>query len=233
MNWYVPTPHNPVCLALLHKVAIMPQKQHIAQNKKQRSDFNKGAADSPIQKHKISVKKIAFITVPILCIAGYFWISSLLIPPKGNSLYGLCRGYIELQLQFPQTLKIIEFKQSIPKGENPNSPQRILYDITFSSIDGFGSRGLHTVTCGFKFNKDLANTPWQGIFLEEVLYDRSKDHGWADIYYPPNDPRAVNDTNKRLEKFFNAIPSLLINPPDLTLPWHNINKMDVKDLQDL
>ncbi len=204
-----------------------------SKNKKQKSAFNKGAADTPTTKKKWPVKKIALMTTPMILIAGYFWVQSMLVPPKGSNLYGLCRGYIELQLQFPQTLKIIQFDEKIPESEDPKNPQRLDQEIIFSSIDGFGSRGLHTVTCGFKFNPDLTNTPWQGIFLERVLFDGRADHGWADVYYPPNDPRAAQDTNKRLEKFFNSIPSLLQSPPDLTLPWYNLNRMDMKDLQDL
>lgn len=202
-------------------------------NKTQKSAFNKGASENQPIKKEWPAKKLVLIGTPLILIAGFLWVQSTLIPPKGNNLYGLCRGYIELQLQFPQTFKIIQFEERIPETEDPKNPQRLNQEVTFSSIDGFGSRGLHTITCGFKFNSELANTPWQGIFLERVLYDGRADHGWADVYYAPNDPRAAQDTNKRLEKFFNAIPSLLQNPPDLTLPMYNLNRMNMKDLQDL
>lgn len=202
----------------------------------QKSTFNKGARGTDKPKRKIPMRRMILLAVPLILIGGGIWVQSLFIAPKGSNLYGVCRGYIEQQMQFPETLKIVEFKEKIPEGENPASPQRLDQEVTFSGIDGFGSRTLHTVTCGFKFDQSLVNTPWQGILLEKVLFDNQPDHGWADVYYPPNDPRAAQDKNNingRLEYFFNGIPSLLAHPPDLTLPMHDINRMAIEDLQDL
>ena len=214
-------------------------------SRRTQSDF-KGASDGKVQKKKFGLTRQQMIMigigVPVLGIVGYVLMLLNATPPKGNNLYGLCRAYIELHLQYPETMQIIELKQSIPDGEDKNNPQRINYDVTVSYIDGFGQRQLNTITCGLKFNQDLANTPWQGIYLERVLFNskslspnKAPKHGMVDVYYPLNqkNPRRFDDYNENLEIFYNGIPSLLVNPPDLTLPRYDLNRMKIVDLKSL
>ncbi len=209
----------------------MSGNRPVKKNEKGKTAFD-SAVTGKKPKKKISWKLAAALAVPVVLIVGYFTFFGSVTAPKGNNLYGVCRGYIELNLQFPETIKIIQFEQRIPESENPDAPQRINYDISFSSIDGFGQHQLNTLTCGFKFDQALVNTPWQGIILERTLFNGKSKHGWADVYYPANkkSPRAADDRNEKLEVFYNAIPSLLVNPPDLTLPRYRLNSLPISML---
>jgi hypothetical protein len=184
---------------------------------------------------KIPWKIVIPAGVLLLLAGGFFVYQSMTTVPQGNNLYGLCRAYITYQMQFPETLNIIELDQDIPKGQDPNNPQQINYELTFTYVDGYGQSLLNTVTCEIKLESKLLNTPWQGIVLAKVLFDQRLDHGWADVYYPPDqkNPRRADDRNERLEFFFNGIPSLLANPPDLSLPRYRLQDVPVDRLRDL
>jgi hypothetical protein len=168
--------------------------------------------------------------------------------PQGNNLYGLCKAYIQQQLPFPDTYKVLELTQQIPDTEDKRNPQRLNLTLTFSYTNGMGRPQLNNMTCGIRFNADLANTPWQGIYIERVSFEGRvittgqmtrntpyPRHDWADTYYPPNQksPRRADDNNERLEIFYNGIPSLLLNPIDLSLPRYDLDYMSIEDLRDL
>ena len=193
------------------------------------------SASSGKVKRKLPWKPMVALGVLVVGALIYFVGFPRVMPRMGNAVYGICRVYIEKNLQFPTTLRIIEFDEKIPEGENPSAPQRINHNVTFSSIDGFGQTSLNTVTCGFKFDPKLANTPWNGIILERVLFNGRDSHGWSDVYYPPDkkNPRAADDRSEVLEIFNAGIPAIFANPPDLTLPWHDLKYMKVEDLKDL
>jgi hypothetical protein len=203
-------------------------------NVKTRMQFANAVSGKP-QKKKLPWKLIIPGALLALVGAGYLWMTYSLTPPKGNNLYGICRVYIERHLQFPDTLRIIQFEQRIPEGENPNKPRRIEIDITFSNVDGFGQNMLNTITCGFRTEDKLIGTPWQGLVLERVLFEGRIDHGWADAYYPADKkiPRASDDRSEDLEYFNATLPAIIAYPPDLTLPWHDLKYMNVEDLKDL
>lgn len=194
-----------------------------------------GAVTGKPPKKKLPWKWIAAGVTITLVLGMYIAVTSGITPRKGSPLYGICRVYIERHLQFPKTFKVVQFEQRIPEGEDPNNIKRLEIDITFSNIDGFGQHRLDTVTCAFKTEDRLANTPWDGILLERVLFNGRLDHGWADIHYMPDKktPRANDDRSEELEKFNLTIPAILANPPDLTIPWHNLKYMRVEDLQNL
>lgn len=204
---------------------------------KTKSQFSSAAAVDPKKKSKLMgrIKLYGAVAAVAAVIGGYYYIKSTTVPPQGNILYGICRVYIERHMQYPKTMKVIEFNQRIPEGENPSAPGRISYDITFSSIDGFGQNLLNTVSCDFRLDDKLKNTPWNGLVLDRVQVNGRSDHGWADVNYPPNrkNPRAPDDNSEDLEEFNQTIPAIIKYPPDLTLPWHKLNKMKIEDLQDL
>lgn len=204
---------------------------------KNKSQFASAATPEKKPKKKISPRlmMIGFGAVLAVAILGYFYIQTKTVPPQGNILYGICRVYIERHLQYPYTLKIIEFNQRIPEGEDARAPKKISYDITFSSIDGFGQNMLNTISCDFRLEEKLKNTPWQGLVLERTQMNGRSDHGWADVLYPPErkTPRAADDNSEELEEFNQTLPAIITYPPDLTLPWHKLNKMKIEDLQNL
>lgn len=214
---------------------------------KGRSDFTSAVSGKKIGK-KLSWKLMAALGVPVILIGGYFAVAAGSKPPQGNNLYGICRAFIEQNTLFPETVKIIEFDQTIPDGEDPSAPQRISYQISFSAVDGFGQYLLNTLTCEFRFKTDLVNTPWQGIVLERTFMNGRQEmkdsqgkglgypvHGWVDTYYPPDkkDPRPSDDFSERLEIFHNGVPSLLANPPDLTLPRYDLKRLPINRYQEL
>lgn len=215
----------------------MPEVPTTKKSKLSRQAFSGAVSGARSLNQKISrrTKIWGGIAVAILLFSAYAYTVMNVVPPQGNSLYGICRVYIERHLQFPNTLKIIEFNQRIPRGENPRAPRAITYDITFSSIDGFGQDSLNTLTCDFKLDDKLMNTPWNGIVLYRTLMNGRSDHGWADVYYPPNqkNPRAGDDVSEELENFFPSIPIIMKNPPDLRLPLRRLQYMRIIDLQNL
>ncbi len=194
-----------------------------------------GAAFGLIGGRKLPWKLIAGGGGLVVVLVGYFWIQSMTVPPKGTIYFGLCRTYIEQQLQFPQTMRLIEVNDKLPEGEDPKNPQRINSEIFFAYTDGFGQSLMAEIICTFKFDQQLLGTPWNGLFLERVLVDNNLKHGWADVYYKPDqkNPRRADDNNERLEFFFNGIPSLLAKNPDLSKPWRNIKYLSIQQLQDL
>lgn len=190
----------------------------------------------------------------ILFLVWGFWVPAA---PQGNNLYGLCKAYIQQQLPFPETYKVIELTQQIPSTEDKNNPQRINLTLTFSYINGMGRPQLNNMTCGIRFDPDLVGTAWQGIYIERVSFEGRvvvangtmagnipyPRHDWADTYYPPDKTyppkpkseivRKPDDNNDRLEKFYNGIPSLLANPPDLSLPRDDLDYIPIERLRDL
>jgi hypothetical protein len=165
----------------------------------------------------------------------YYSVTSSVIPPQGTPLYGICKVYIEEHVQFPTTMKVIEFGQTIPDGEDPSNPKRVINEVTYSSIDGFGQSMLNSVACHYKLYENPPIPGYFGWLMERVTFNGRDDHGWADVYYPPDKkaPRAADDRNEQLEVFNASIPAIMANSPDLTLPWHDLKYMKIKDLQDL
>ena len=173
--------------------------------------------------------------VTALFIGGYMYSVYSFVPPQGNILYGICRVFIERQLQFPNTMRIVEFSQKIPESEDQRYPKRVTYGVTFSSTDGFGQRMLNTVDCDFRYDDALANGPSLGYTLERTLVNGRAAHGWSDVYYPPNrkKPRAADDNSELLEEFNKIIPVIIAHPPDLTLPMRRLRYMKIEDLQNI
>lgn len=218
-----------------------------------KSAFSDATAKTSIRSHKYfkpGVYAAAGLAFVLFLIWG-FWTPA---PPQGNNLYGLCKAYIQQQLPFPDTYKVIQLKQQIPDTEDKNNPQRLNLTLTFSYINGMGRPQLNTMTCGIRFDQNLVGTPWQGIYIERVLFEGKvivqstratrivmnngmpyPRNDWADTYYPVNqkNPRRLDDNNERLEKFYNGIPSLLVNPPDLSLPRDDLNYIPIDRLRDL
>jgi hypothetical protein len=194
-----------------------------------------GAAQGLLRGRPIRWKWVVGAAIPVVLGLGYWWVLSVTVPPQGSIYFGICRIYIEQQLQFPETMRLIEVNDKVPDGEDPNNPQRINSEIIFSYTDGFGQSIMTELICTFKFDQQLVGTPWNGLFLERVLIDNNLKHGWADVYYKPNqkNPRRADDNNERLEFFFNGIPSLLASHPDLSKPWRNIKHLSIGELQDL
>lgn len=209
-------------------------KKHISSGTSRRA-FS--SATSRFQKYKNKINQKWAIILGVLCvlIGGYAWYDQAFVPPKGNNLYGICRTYIEQKIPFPHTFRVLQMKQYIPEKEDPNNPQRIAYEVFFTHADTMGNHKVDSMTCGFRFRQDLAGTPWQGIMMEYVIFNNKKNHAWTDRYYPPHQksPRAPDDRSEDVERFQAALPGLLSNPPDLSLPFKDLQKMPLENLRDV
>ena len=184
---------------------------------------------------RIPWKAVMALIVVGLIGGGDYYYQQNFVPRKGPILFGICRTFIEQKSQFPGTIRIIEYSQRIPPGENQSNPMRVVSSITYSSTDGFGQSMLNTFECTFRRDPELRNTPWQGIVLERTTMIGQPEHGWADVYVPgkKEGPRKPDDRSDILEEFFVGIPAILAYPPDLTLPTKDLKFVKVEDLQDL
>ncbi len=104
-------------------------------------------------------------------------------PFSGTMLYGICKVFLELDMQYPHTLRVSTV-------EEMGASVRIWYTQT----DGYGEYRMEPIRCYFKKDEKL------GLILDKVTIRRR-----------PIDQEIVNDFNR-------SIPSILENPPDLTLP---------------
>jgi len=113
-----------------------------------------------LQKIKSKVFTTKFL---IIFIIGFFIISiGLMIfqsaqPKKGNILYGMCRSFLELQVQFPETLdyKRIELYRAGVR-------------INYTHLDGFGEYRLETIECSF------LQDPQKGVQMKDIFFNYVK-----------------------------------------------------------
>jgi len=79
-------------------------------------------------------------------------------PKKGNILYGICSAFLEMQLPFPETIKLkeIEFYR---KGLR----------MHYTHLDGFGEYLLESIECSFE------QDPQKGVQLESVFFNYVKE----------------------------------------------------------
>jgi hypothetical protein len=103
-------------------------------------------------------------------------------PRMGKYPYGLCRVFLELNVQFPNTLKI-GFVDELSKSIR----------IWHTHIDGFGSYRQEPFECFFK--KD-ANNKWM---IDRATFNRR-----------PVDPKIVADFNRSLPVFAAFPPDLTL-----------------------
>lgn len=99
----------------------------------------------------IGVTLIILIFVIVMTVQSF-------APRKGNILYGICTHFIELQLQFPDTIKQKEI-ELYRKGVR----------IYYTHMNGYGEERLEMSECSFR------QSPQAGVQLENVYFNYVKN----------------------------------------------------------
>ena len=123
-------------------------------------------------------------------------VAMAMAPVQGSMHFGICKVYIELNDLYPQEISYL----SVEDGD----PVKIYY----KKVDPFGVDSVNSIECSFKrdpsgaYSYDLAKVDINGKFR---VYDAEK---------PEN-----------IKRFNVGIPAILANPPDLTLPYFELDNI--------
>ncbi len=138
---------------------------------------------------KKKIRKWALISGTVAFLSGGIWY--LLLPYKGGITYGVCKVFLESYLQYPQSLRIStvdDFGASVR--------------VWFTQVDSFGEYRLEPMQCFYRAatEEDVVKYGNSNFILEKVTIRR----------------REINQ--ETVDQFNTAIPGIVANPPDLTLP---------------
>lgn len=152
--------------------------------------------DEPVKKKKkrklikISWKKATLFTVLGLFGLLWYW-GSQPIYIVGSQLFGVCRTYIELNVQYPGDLRFIDLRERPPE-----------ITVEYMTIDSFGQHIAHRGVCMFKRDEN------QQIVLDYYRLKRGeKEREWL---FRIEDPEKVR-------RFNLTVPFLLQQPMNLTI----------------
>lgn len=161
------------------------------------------AQSKPKQKKKLSPKQKLYWIGGVCVFLGL--LVMLFMPRQGTIQYGICNVFLELSEFYPEQLKPLSVDDYVPIG----GPVK----ITYKRVDPFGVDSVNTIECVFK--KDELGKPTTELLKVDI-------NGKARIY-GAEDPQYI-------KKFNLGIPSILGNPPSLTLPSFSLDKLvDYKD----
>lgn len=118
-------------------------------------------------------------------------------PQMGSIHYGICKVLVEVNEPFPNEIKI----HQVEDYEN-------IVRIYYSSIGTFGEHRSNQMECVFKIDAE-------GNILYELDKVNLNGRRKYDIEKPEN-----------IAKFNVGVPAIVENPPDLILPWQNLE--DIK-----
>ncbi len=141
---------------------------------------------------KISWKKIG-IGLAVFFIGGlyYFGIQPIII--TGSQYFGVCRTYVELNVQFPSELRFIDVRERIKK-------EGMLVEVEYMTYDSYGQHLANRGSCFFKRNEQ------QQVYLDSFRLKRGVS---ARKYL-----FAIEDPEK-IKSFNNTVPFLLTSTIDL------------------
>ena len=109
----------------------------------------------------------------------------LFIPYKGTMAFGICKVFLELNVQYPSTIEVSnveEFATSVR--------------VWYSHSDSFGEFRMEPIQCYFKADEEL------GFILDKVTVRRREI-----------DPELVNKFNQSLAVVLQNPPDLTLPPP--------------------
>lgn len=110
----------------------------------------KAALRSFVIKHKI---KLGSVLAAIVLLFGFLWYGSQ--PLKGPAYVGLCRAFVELQLNYPETMRLMQYEY-FDRGH------RLFYTYT----DPFGEYRSSMAECKFSV------TPYGSLIADSIKIDR-------------------------------------------------------------
>lgn len=172
--------------------------------------------NDPVPKLKKKLPKIPFgkiktyisstqglITTTVVVISAFILLTIIqsCTPKKGTILYGICGGFLEQQILFPETIKHTRVEQ-----------YRKAVRIYYNHIDGFGEYQLEMIECSF------IQDPEKGVQLEMVFIDSIKEV--TEKTRAPGKGRLYKVQQDYIDKFNNSLSpaAILTNNPNLNLP---------------
>ena len=109
-----------------------------------------------IEAEKAKKKKLLKGVIAFLVFVFLFWaIDSLFTPYKAGMTFGICRTYLELNVQFPQDLRISTIEDF---GE--------YIRIWYTQLDAFGEYRMENIQCHFRADEVT------GAAVEKILINR-------------------------------------------------------------
>lgn len=151
-------------------------------------EIDAGIKRSKVKDHKkkrlITRLKIAGAVSTVLLL-GYIFYLFFIAPFVGTMAYGICRVFLELNAQYPHTLRIStveEFGVSVR--------------IWFTQVDSFGQYRMEQMQCDFKADENL------GFVLDKVTIDHRE-----------YDPAVIAKFNTSLPVVFEYPPDLNLPEP--------------------
>lgn len=146
---------------------------------------------------KFNKKKIALWSVIFIVGLLYYWGTRPLYI-HGSQLFGVCRTYIELNVEYPSELRFLDIRERGPEVA-----------VEYMTTDSFGQDIAHRATCMFKRDDN------QQVIMD---YFRLK-RGTADREYlfPIEDPKKIESFNKTVGFLGQTPIDLIIRGPARTL----------------
>lgn len=126
-----------------------------------------------------------------------FLVKSLFTPYKGGVTYGICKVFLETQVQFPKHLRHTGMKDF---GDSVR--------IWYTRIDAFGEDRMETMRCYYKYDEELGSS-----IVDKVTIDRREV-----------DPRKVESFNRSLPVVLKNLPDLTYPKP---LEGNNLRDLQI------
>ena len=141
----------------------------------------------------MSKKKIAIWSVVLIIFILWYWGTRPLYI-VGTQLFGVCRTYIELNVQYPSELRFIDIRERGP-------------DVTveYMTTDSFGQDISHQGTCMFKRDENQ-QVVMDYFRLRRGIRDR-------DYLFEIEDPARVEAFNQTIPHLSNMDINLIIRGP--------------------
>jgi len=142
---------------------------------------SKLAEAEKLKKKRMFKGGIAFTIIALFTWAGFY----LFAPYKAGITYGICKTYLELNVQFPQDLRISTV-------DDLGSSVRIWY----TQVDAFGEYRMESIHCHYRADEVT------GAALDKITINRREVN-----------PARVTEFNKILPVIINSPPDLTIPYP--------------------
>ncbi len=142
--------------------------------------------NSEVQKKKQAAKKkknnrilMAIGGFAFLCYAGWW----LFKPVKADARYGVCYTLLELNIPYPNTLRVIEIRNRITGAMT----------MWFNHIDAFGNYRTEEFTCGLFYNQDIGGFELRNMRVNKVDVSDQKIASYnKSLIYINQNPRILN-----------------------------------------
>ncbi|MBL4588682.1 MAG: hypothetical protein JKY11_01200 [Alphaproteobacteria bacterium] len=161
--------------------------------------------DEPVKKKKkkrkkrkpINKKKVGFWSFAVLIGLMYYW-GTMPIYIQGSQLFGVCRVYIELNVQYPSELRFVDIRE---RGAEVT--------VEYITYDSFGQHIAHRAVCQYKRDEN------QQIVLDYFRLKRGTND--RDFLFAMEDPERVASFNKTVPFLSQQPLNLIIRGPARTL----------------